>query len=732
MNALDRIRMQIQWNRLLSVVEEQAQTLVRTAFSTSAREAGDISAGAFDTTGRMLAQAVTGTPGHVNAMAASVKSFLEKYPLEAMEEGDVFLTNDPWLGTGHLNDFTAVTPTFHGGRIVALFASTTHVVDIGGRGFGPDGRQVYEEGLNIPILPLAKRGEFNSLVLEIVRANVRNPVEVEGDLYSLAACNEVGGRRLVDMMNEFSLSDLDDISRYVIDASREGMLAEVRALPHGTYRNSMRIDGYERELDLVAAVTIDETGLAVDFDGTSPVSSYGINVPITYTEAYASFGVRCVIGSRIPNNAGSLAPVRVTAPVGTILNAPHPCAVTGRHVIGQMLPDVVLGCLGQIIPDRVPAEGTSCLWNPVLLGGHGMTGDDLQSGPAFAMNTFHTGGTGGRPGKDGLDATAFPSGVRNTPIEVNETIAPLVFWRKEYREDSGGPGAFRGGTGQIMEVAHAGAHAVAIQSIFAHAVPPPPRRDGGARWGQRVREQLDVRPGGPSAPGPERRRRRSDGAPLPQVGRGRVQGQGAPDHPAGRAPRARDAGRGRARRSPRTGPRAGGGRCPERPRLGGACPGRLRGRHRSGRSPRPRSDSERTARAASPRRRGLNPSPAARPRRAAGPGGSRPAGRPRARGAGAPGWSRRGDRQPAAMAVAVPVRTVSPFWLVVVTEKSTSRSPPSSRTASTRVAAVSVSPGHTWLVNRTPNLRTFSAPTRLVIARPVIPIVSIPCANTPG
>ena len=479
MTPLDRIRMQLQWNRLLSVVEEQAQTLVRTAFSTAAREAGDISAGAFDTSGRMLAQAVTGTPGHVNAMAASVRSFLAKYPLETMEQGDVLVTNDPWLGTGHLNDFTAVTPTFRGGRIAALFAATTHVADIGGRGFGPDGRQVYEEGLNIPIMPLAKRGAFNPLVLEIVRANVRNPVEVEGDLYSLAACNEVGARGLVGMMDEFGLTDLEDLSRYIIDTSRTGMLAEIRDLPHGTYRNAMRIDGYEREIDLVAAVTVDDTGMSVDFDGTSPVSSYGINVPITYTEAYASFGVRCVVGSRIPNNAGSLSVVRVTAPVGTILNAPHPCAVTARHVIGQMLPDVVLGCLGQVIPERVPAEGTSCLWNPVFLGGHGMTGDDLQSGPAFAMNAFHAGGTGGRPGKDGLDATAFPSGVRNTPVEVNETIAPLVFWRKEYRRDSGGPGAFRGGTGQIMEVAHAGDSGFAINTMFDRVNHPPRGRDGG-------------------------------------------------------------------------------------------------------------------------------------------------------------------------------------------------------------------------------------------------------------
>ncbi len=477
--ALDRIRMQIQWNRLLSVVEEQAQALVRTAFSTSAREAGDISAGVFDPSGRMLAQAVTGTPGHVNAMAASVKGFLAKYPLETMAEGDVYLTNDPWLGTGHLNDFTAVTPTFHAGRIVALFASTTHVADIGGRGFGPDGRQVYEEGLNIPILPLAERGTFNALVLEIVRANVRNPAEVEGDLYSLAACNEVGGRRLVGMMQEFGLADLDRLSQRIIDTSRTGMLEEIRALPHGTYRNTMRIDGYERELDLTAAVTIDDSGLAVSFDGTSPVSGYGINVPMTYTEAYASFGARCVIGPRIPNNAGSLSAIRVTAPPGTILNAPRPCAVTARHVIGQMLPDVILGCLGQILPDRVPAEGTSCLWNPVFLGGHGMTGDDLQSGPTFAMNAFHAGGTGARPGKDGLDATAFPSGVRNTPVEVNEAIAPLIFWRKEYRADSGGAGTYRGGTGQVMEVAHASNCAFAINTMFDRVIHPPRGRNGG-------------------------------------------------------------------------------------------------------------------------------------------------------------------------------------------------------------------------------------------------------------
>ena len=466
-SALEQIHLQIMWNRLLSVVEEQAQTLMRTAFSTSVREAGDLSAGVFDLEGRMLAQAVTGTPGHVNAMAASVGFFLDKYPVTEMEEGDVYVTNDPWQGTGHLHDFTVVSPTFRDGRPVALFASTSHVVDVGGLGFGPDARQVFEEGVYVPILPLAKRGQMNATLLEMIRANVREPVQVEGDLYSLAACNETGSRRLLDMMDEFELETLEGLAAHVIESSRQAMLEEIRALPFGVYENAMRLDGYETPIDLVARMTIGESGIDVDFAGSSPISSYGINVPITYTQAYASFGVRCVVGGRVPNNAGSLAPVRVTAPEGTILNAPHPCAVAVRHVIGQMLPDVVLGCLYQAKPDAVPAEGTSCLWIATLLGGHGVAGESEDiDGTPFTISMFHAGGTGGRPGKDGLSATAFPSGVRNTPVEINETIAPITIWRKEYREDSGGPGRHRGGTGQVMEIGHVEGAPFAISAMF--------------------------------------------------------------------------------------------------------------------------------------------------------------------------------------------------------------------------------------------------------------------------
>jgi N-methylhydantoinase B len=479
-SALSQIHMQIMWNRLIAVVEEQAQTLIRTAFSNTVREAGDLSAGVFDLSGNMLAQAVTGTPGHVNAMAASVGHFMAKFPVATMQPGDVFITNNPWQGTGHLHDFTVVTPTFRDGQPVALFASTSHVVDVGGLGFGPDGRQVYEEGIHVPIMHLAKAGVMNETLLELVRANVREPVQLEGDFYSLAACNEAGSRRLVEMLDEFDLAGLDELGQHIMENSRRAMLEEIGRLPAGTFKRSMRIDGYDEPVDIVATMTIGKDGIDIDFTGTSGVSPFGINVPLTYTQAYASFGVRVVVGNAVPNNAGSLAPVRVTAPEGSILNAPHPCGVSARHAIGQMLPDVVLGCLHQARDGIAPAEGTSCLWNPVLFGGHGIAGGYNGKASPFAVTLFHNGGTGARPTKDGLNATAFPSGVRNTPVEINEAIAPIVVWRKEYRTDSGGAGATRGGVGQVMEVSNAEGAPFAMSSMFDRVHHPARGRNGGS------------------------------------------------------------------------------------------------------------------------------------------------------------------------------------------------------------------------------------------------------------
>ncbi|QOT82152.1 hydantoinase B/oxoprolinase family protein (plasmid) [Cupriavidus basilensis] len=470
------------WNRLLSVVEEQAQTLIRTAFGTSTREAGDLSAGVFLPDGRMIAQAVTGTPGHVNSMAESVKHFLLAFPAATMAEGDVYLTNDPWKGTGHLFDMTMVTPVVRAGQVVALFASTLHVVDIGGIGAGPDGTQVYHEGLFLPILKLFDAGQPNEAVFDIVRANVREPVQVIGDLHALVACNEIGGRRLRTMMDEFGLGDLHAVGEYIIRQASQAMTAAIGAWPHGTWHNSMTIDGYETPITLQASLTISPDGIDVDFTGSSPVVARGINVPKAYTDAYTSFGIRCLIGADIPNNAGSLAPVRVHAPEGSILNAPFPCAVTARHIIGQMLPDVVFGCLRQARAGVVPAEGSSSLWNIQLSGGQPLAGagaGELLQGRRFAITSFSTGGTGARPGKDGLSTTSFPSGVRNVSVEILETVSPLVFWRKEYRPDSGGAGQQRGGLGQVIEVANAEGAPMVLAAAWDRLLFPARGADGG-------------------------------------------------------------------------------------------------------------------------------------------------------------------------------------------------------------------------------------------------------------
>ena len=475
------IRDQLVWNRLLAIVEEQAQTLMRTAFSTVVREAGDLSAGVFDTNGAMLAQAVTGTPGHVNAMAASVGKFLAVLPLADLSPGDVLITNDPWDGTGHLNDFTVVTPVFDGNRPLALFAATSHIADVGGRGFGPDAGELFEEGLRVPIMKLYERGEPNQALLQLIAANVRDPVVAEGDLHSLTACNHRGGEQLLAMLREFGMDDLDGVGRWIIETSEHAMKDEIRALPTGVYRYEMDVDGYDEPVHLACSVAIERDAIDVDFAGTSGLSRHGINVPMNYTEAYASFGIRCVIGNDVPNNAGSLAPVRVRAPAGCILNAEFPAAVSARHAIGQMLPDVVLGCLDQALPGMAPAEGASCIWNPVLRsvsGASGGGGGNAANAP-FVINPIFNGGTGARASKDGLSTTAFPSGVRTTPTEVNEVTAPLIITRREYRSGSGGAGAQRGGLGQVIEITHAEGAPFAISKMFDRIRHPARGRGGG-------------------------------------------------------------------------------------------------------------------------------------------------------------------------------------------------------------------------------------------------------------
>jgi len=468
-SALSDLRMQVMWTRLLSVVEEQAQTLMRTAFSTTVREAGDLSAAVFDTTGRMIAEAVTGTPGHVNSMAEGVRHFLARFPPDTMQPGDHYITNDPWLTAGHLHDITVVSPVFHQGRLAGLLGCCCHQVDIGGLGQGPDGRSIFEEGLQIPLLKLVDAGRINEDLMAILRQNVRTPLQVEGDVLSYIATNDSGARRLTAMLAEFALPDLDALGDYIISTSQQATVALIAGLPHGTWSADLVLDGYDAPVTLRAALTIDADGVTMDYAGTDAALPRGINVVLNYCRAYTIFGLKCVIAPDIPNNAGALQPFRVVAPEGCLLNAQRPFPVAARHVVGQMLPDLVFACLSQAIPGRVPAEGSSCLWSVQLRG---------EQAGGFEAVFFNSGGTGARPGLDGLSGTAFPSGVKAMPVEVIEAGAPLVIWRKEVLAGSAGPGALRGGYGQHVEVGTRDGAAFQVLAMYERATRGARGHDG--------------------------------------------------------------------------------------------------------------------------------------------------------------------------------------------------------------------------------------------------------------
>lgn len=470
------IDLQIMWNRLIAVVEEQATTLIRTAFSTSVREAGDLSAGLFDRQGRMMAQAVTGTPGHVNAMAESVTHFARQIGQQNIFEGDVFITNDPWLGTGHLHDITVVSPTFRNGVHIGYFACTAHVVDIGGRGFGPDGNEVYEEGLLIPIMKFAERGQVSDILISIVRANVREPDQVVGDFYSLAACNEAGDRRLQSMMGEFGIDNLDELSDFIMETSRIATRKAIAKVPSGTYTHDMQVDGYDAPVQMVVKLTVDGDQLKADFDGTSGMSRFGVNVPEVYTRAYACYGLKCAIAPNVPNNTGSLEPFEITAPEGCILAAKRPAPVSVRHVLGHLVPDVVLGALHKALPNTVPAEGASALWNIQISARPSDPNSGLKNAEVLM---FNSGGTGARPAVDGLSATAFPSGVSTMSVEATEHVGPITVWRKDFRQGSGGAGKYRGGLGQTIEIEPREGYDFYFNAMFDRVENAARGRDGG-------------------------------------------------------------------------------------------------------------------------------------------------------------------------------------------------------------------------------------------------------------
>jgi N-methylhydantoinase B len=441
--TLDPVLLEICWSRLIGVVNEQATALMRTSFTSIVREAGDLSAGVFDRRGYMVAQAVTGTPGHINSMALAMNHILAAHPIETLRPGDVLITNDPWKTSGHLNDVTICTPVFRGEDCVAVFASTCHTADIGGHVLSAEAREVYEEGLFLPILKLYEAGRPNEALMAVIRANVRVPEMVLGDFHAQIAGGAVGGQRLLEFMAEFDMPRLEPLADEIIARTERAMRDAIRALRPGAYEYAITSDGFDEPITIRVRCEVGEDELRVDYAGTSPASRRGINVVMNYTAAYTTYGVKVIVSPDVPNNEGAFRPLRITAPENSILNVQPPAPVAARHVIGHFLPHVIAGALGQALPDRVMAEGSANIW------GVQIAGRDLGGRP-FTLVFFSSGGTGARALKDGLNATAFPSGVLGMPAEVLENTSPLLIEWRELRADSGGPGRYRGGLGQTI------------------------------------------------------------------------------------------------------------------------------------------------------------------------------------------------------------------------------------------------------------------------------------------
>ncbi|MEC7490596.1 MAG: hydantoinase B/oxoprolinase family protein [Pseudomonadota bacterium] len=445
--ALDGIELEILWSNLVSAASEQARALKRIAFSPVVREAGDLACALLDREGRMIAQAVTGTPGHINTLAAAGRHFVEKFPTDTLVEGDILITNDPWLSAGPFFDITVITPVFRKGRVIAYFGSTIHHTDIGGYGVGAGARDVHEEGLWIPRAKLYEAGVPNELLFDIIRHNVRTKAEVLGDIAAQVSSGKVGAERLQLLCDRHGLDELDELSAEIIKRSEVATRDSIRKLKPGTYHGESRFDipGGE-EILLKCAMTIDSVAgsVHIDFDGSSDASPHGVNVVLNYTHAYSTFALRSTLDPDLPNNYGSLKPITVSAPEGCIVNAKYPSPVAARHVVGMYVPMPILKALHQVAPERVLAEGAGAVWTFQVQGK-----DD--TGEPFTSAMFnYSGGMGARRTKDGLGATCYPTGVAAVPLEVLEAAMPIQFTQKELIYGSGGKGATRGGDGQVI------------------------------------------------------------------------------------------------------------------------------------------------------------------------------------------------------------------------------------------------------------------------------------------
>ena len=455
----DPITLEILWSRLIAIADEAAATLVRTSFSTILRESNDYACGILDDRGYSLADNTQSIPSFVGTLPRTCRWILEQIPAASLEPGDVLITNDPWLATGHLPDVTMFTPIFSRGRLVAFAGMIGHMPDIGGTLWSADAQEMFEEGLRIPPCRLMRRGAVNEDVYRFIEANVRVPGQVWGDLQALMAAGEATARRIQEFLQDQRMDDLSALARAIQSRAEASMRQAIREAKEGVYTYTLESDGYDAPLKICAAITIRGDEVLVDYAGTSPQINRGLNCVMNYTYAYTCYPLKCALDPLTPKNEGSFRPFTITAPEGSLLNPRFPAPVNARQITGHLLGCAIFGALAPALPQRVIADSGSAPTCRAVFSGR------LPAGQKFSFILFANGGMGARPDRDGLSTTPFPTNSTCASIEVMENLAPLIVWKKELLADSGGPGAWRGGLGQEIALEVVATEPLAVSLI---------------------------------------------------------------------------------------------------------------------------------------------------------------------------------------------------------------------------------------------------------------------------
>jgi N-methylhydantoinase B len=440
--VIDSIALSLHWSKLVSIAEEGAMTIKRTAFSRIVSDAQDYSCVLLDAEGDLIAQPLRSLPEFVGSLQQVARHFLREFPPDRLAPGDTLMTNDPWLNTSQTNDFSLLTPIWRDGNVVAYAASVAHSPDVGGRLLSVSARDVFEEGVCYPMCKLWDGGARNDVLWAILTANCRLPAALVGDLEAQRAAHFVMERLLQRFMDDEALADIEELAAAIKNHSEAAVRRSIALIPDGTYYGAVEMDGLGRPVLIQCAVTVDGSRITIDFQGTSPVlEGTSLNCGLNYSTAEAIHTALLVCRPDAPVNAGSLRPFTVSAPAGCAVNAQRPTAVGARTLVVQFITSAVLQALAQAVPDRVLAEPAAPVW-PIVISG-------TVSGHQFIESILLNGGLGAHAAGDGL-LLGFPAPVISTKVEVLEADAPVIVESNEYAPDTGGAGQFRGGPGQTF------------------------------------------------------------------------------------------------------------------------------------------------------------------------------------------------------------------------------------------------------------------------------------------